>query len=217
MKRGASTEVDAYVFIKDALKALGWDTRNPERNPSGQVYTQNECLSNSAIQCQLGQEKPENIVKVTDKVLWVIEGKSKREWIEKALSEAEYYANKINKGNTYEVKLISGVAGNNNDGFIIRNQFLVNGSYQPIKFNHVETTGLLSPKDCQAILQINSAEVNDPPINDKQFLTSANHINEILAIGAVNPHQRASVMAALLLSMLSSTGPNIEENSEKPI
>jgi type I restriction-modification system DNA methylase subunit len=77
----------------------------------------------------------------------------------------------------------------------------------------VETSGLLSPQDCQAILHLNSSDVNDPPIDDKRFLSSANHINEILAIGAVNPHQRASVMAALLLSMLSDTGPNIEETS----
>jgi len=45
------------------------------------------------------------------------------------------------------------------------------------------------------------------------FITRAERINEILHLGAVNPHQRAVVMAALLLSKLSSTGPNIEESS----
>jgi len=55
--------------------------------------------------------------------------------------------------------------------------------------------------------------VDDPPIDDKLFLSVANHINEILHLGAVNPHQRASVMAALLLSKLSDTGPNVEERS----
>ena len=70
-----ATEVDAYVFIKDNLNALGWDARNPERVDSGQVYTQNECLSNPEIRRQLGLLKPENIVRDTDSVLWVIEGK----------------------------------------------------------------------------------------------------------------------------------------------
>ena len=42
--RSRSTEVDAYIFIKDTLKELGWDTRNPHRNSMGAVYTQNECL-----------------------------------------------------------------------------------------------------------------------------------------------------------------------------
>ena len=37
-----ATEVDAYIFIKENLKELGWDVRNPSRHQSGQVYTQNE-------------------------------------------------------------------------------------------------------------------------------------------------------------------------------
>lgn len=38
----AVTEVDAYVFIKNNLRAIGWDTRNPLRVALGQVFTQNE-------------------------------------------------------------------------------------------------------------------------------------------------------------------------------
>ena len=71
----ASTEVDAYIFIKNNLRALGWDTHNPEKLKSGQVWTQNECVSNAKIKQLLGLERPENIVKITDKVLWVIEAK----------------------------------------------------------------------------------------------------------------------------------------------
>ena len=44
-----ATEVDAYIFIKNNLKEIGWDTRSPDRNPTGQVYTQNECLNHSEI------------------------------------------------------------------------------------------------------------------------------------------------------------------------
>ena len=35
----ASTEVDAYVFIKRKIKELRYNTGNPGRNPDGQVYT----------------------------------------------------------------------------------------------------------------------------------------------------------------------------------
>ena len=73
--RGPRTEVDAYVFIKNTLKSLGWDTRNPDHFPQGQLWTQNECLGNPEIKRLLGLGRPENIVKVTDTVLWVIEAK----------------------------------------------------------------------------------------------------------------------------------------------
>ena len=94
-KRPAATEVDAYVFIKRKLGELGWDTRNPERNPSGQVYTQNECLSNRHIKKQLKLDRPENIVKVTEKQLWVIESKRSHGQIDQAVAEAQQYAAKL--------------------------------------------------------------------------------------------------------------------------
>lgn len=71
-KKIPATEVDSYIFIKENLVSLGWDTRNPERVASGQVYTQNECLSNEEIRRLLILDKPENVVKVSESVLWVI-------------------------------------------------------------------------------------------------------------------------------------------------
>ena len=57
-----STENDAYVYIKNQLKDLGWDTRNPARNETGEVYKQNECLANVEIKKCLNLDKPEAIV-----------------------------------------------------------------------------------------------------------------------------------------------------------
>jgi type I restriction enzyme M protein len=49
-----------------------------------------------------------------------------------------------------------------------------------------------------------------PPINIKLFISKAEKINEMLREGAVLPNQRARVMAALLLSMLGDTSPNVD-------
>lgn len=74
-------------------------------------------------------------------------------------------------------------------------------------------TGLLSPENCAYLLDTNNPNIDNPPIDERLFIAKAEYINEILHLGAVNPHMRANVMAALLLSKLSSTGPNIEEKS----
>ena len=209
----AATEVDAYVFIKESLKRLGWDTRNPERNPSGQVYTQNECLSNAEIKRLLGLEKPENIVKVTEKVLWVIEAKRSHQQINQAVKEAEQYARKLNQGKRFRALFISGVAGNEFDSFLVQTFFLVKDQYKPVQINNIATTGLLSPQVCETLLSTKVPNIADPPIDERLFITTAERINEILHLGAVNPHLRSNVISALLLSMLSSTRPNIEERS----
>ena len=213
MRNTPDTEVDAYVFIKSTLKALGWDTRNPERVPEGQVWTQNECLGHPEIKRLLGLRRPENIVKVSEKVLWVIEAKRSLAELHYAIMEARGRAETLNQSQQFQVKFISGVAGNSIDGFIIRTEFLLSNLFHPITWNGVAVTGLLSATDLRVCLEQESPNIENPKINEKLFLAEANAINEILHLGAVNPHQRASVMAALLLAMLSDTGPNVEERS----
>ena len=187
--------------------------RNPERIPEGQVWTQNECLGNGEIKRFLGLKRPENIVKVSEKVLWVIEAKRTRKKLGSALEDAKGRAEVLNKSKKIQVKFISGVAGNSIDGFIIQTEFMEGNHFQPITWNGVAVTGLLWSDDLNLVLRQSSATVENPTIDEKQFFSRATAINEILHLGAVNPHQRAGVMAALLLAMLSDTGPNIEERS----
>jgi len=209
----AGTEVDAYVFIKEKLRALEWDSRNPSRISTGQVYTQNECLSHPEIKRLLVLDRPENVVKVTEKIFWIIEAKRSHSQLAQAIAEAEGYAKRINESRKIKAIFISGVAGNELDTFLIRTRYHNGSEFVPVQINGQEITGLLSAKDCDTILQTGDPNITNPPINEKQFISRAEHINEILHLGAVNPHHRASVMAALLLSKLSSTGPNVEERS----
>lgn len=211
MPRKRTSEVDAYVFIKENLATLGWDTRNPARNPKGQVYTQNECLSHPEIQKFLGQTRPENIIKITETIYWVIEAKSKHDQLEQALKEAKKdYAEKINQSRNIKVKFITGIAGNRDDSYLVKTRFLKNSKWIPIKINERETSGLLFPEQIKSILETNNPNIADVQIDKKLFTSKAEEINEILHLGAVNPHQRAGVMAALLISMLDETQPNID-------
>ena len=102
-RRARATEVDAYIFIKANLKDLQWDTRNPERTPAGQVWTQNEWLSNPEISRLLGLERPENIVKVKESALWVIEAKRSHGQLAEALQDAEGYAEKLNQSAAFQI------------------------------------------------------------------------------------------------------------------
>lgn len=206
-----TTEVDAYIFIKKNLKTLGWDTRNPARTQGGQVYTQNECLADSEIGNFLGLTRPENIVKVNETTLWVIEAKRSHSQLVQALTEAKGYARKLNRSNRLSAFFVSGVAGNELDTFLIRTCYFNGAEFVPVKLNGVEATGLLTPEQTRLILDTGRTDLTTPTLDERLFLSRANLINEELHLGAVNPHQRAGVMAALLLAMLSDTSPNIQE------
>jgi type I restriction enzyme M protein len=210
--KAKDSEVHAYEFVKANLRLLGWDVRNPERADGGQVWTQNECLSNPEIKRCLGLDRPENIVKVTEDTLWIIEAKRSHGELQKALDEAEYqYAAKFGGSNIYKVGFISGVAGNEIDSFLVRTKYFDGKQFVPVTLNGIEATGLLRQSELVNILKTGNPDIAEPEIDERLFISRAEHINEILHLGAVNPHQRAGVMAALLLSMLSHTPPNIDE------
>lgn len=210
--RAKDSEVHAYQFINEQLKLLNWDVRDPERSDGGQVWTQNECLSNPGIKECLALSRPENIVRVTEDVLWGIEAKRSHGQLEQALREAEEYARDLKRGNRFTPKFISGVAGNEIDSFLVRTRFFDGrGILSPVTINGVEATGLLGRSELLSILESGRPDIAEPSIDDRLFISRAEHINRILHLGAVNPHQRAGVMAALLLSMLGDTSPNIDE------
>ena len=179
MPRGQSTEVDAYIFIKENLKALGWDTKNPTRHPTGQVYTQNECHSNEEIHEFLGQETPENIVKATETKYWVIEAKRTHKQLNQALNEAKDYALKINESDNIKAIIASGVAGNDTDGYFIKTEFYNGTDFQPVTINKKTVSSLISPETARIILETNNPNIVDVPINEELFLHKAEKIGDV--------------------------------------
>lgn len=209
-KKSHETEVEAYKWIKDRLKALGWDTRNPSRVDTGRVWTQTQCLADPEIKQLFGAKHPENIVKVTETVLWVIEAKHSHSQLEAAYQEAIERAQVIKPSRKYQVLFVSGVAGNDTDLYLVRNGFYDGKSFLPVTMNGVPTTSLLSEEQLRIVLEKSQADIAEPVIDEKLFRDSAESISAILHLGAIPPHQRAGVMAALLLSMTGDTQPNVE-------
>jgi type I restriction-modification system DNA methylase subunit len=203
------TEVDAYVFIKETLKELGWDVRNPARSGSGQVYTQNECLEHPGIRAALNRDRPENVVKIADAIYWVIEAKSDQRMLGKAISEAEDYARRVNEAGGILAPFISGVAGNQATGYLMETRYLVGKTYRTVTFNGKPASSLLAPAVIRMVLEVGPT-IDDVPVDEHQFLTAAERINEFLHLGAINKNQRARLMAALLLSLVDDTPPNVD-------
>ncbi len=204
------SEFESYGYIKARLKALGWDTRNPSRADAGRVWTQTQCLADPDIKQLLGAKHPENVVKVTEAVLWVIEAKPSHTQLGLAYQEAVERADLIRPSKKYQVLFVSGVAGNDIDSYLVKNGFYDGKAFVPVTMNGVPTTGLLSEQQLQVILNKKQADIAEPVMDEKLFRNTAERISAILHLGAIPPHQRAGVMAALLLSMLGDTAPNIE-------
>ncbi|WP_421220115.1 hypothetical protein [Aeromonas enteropelogenes] len=115
-----TSEFASYVFIKNDLSNLGWNTRNPNRHAEGQLYTQQECLDNPEIALGLGRLKPEYVIKIKEDQYWVVEAKNSLEKIDVAFQEAVDYAHKINVSKLVRASVVTGVAGNDDDGYLVK-------------------------------------------------------------------------------------------------
>jgi len=205
-----TSEVHAYIFIKQHLSDIGWVAKNPLRHKDGQLYTQGECLEDSRICEMLKQTKPENIVKLSETEYYVIEAKANRNQIEQALEEAQDdYAKVINKSRHIKAKIVSGIAGNESDGYIIKSRFLVGSKFKPVISNGKELTSLVSPKIAKYLLDNNTNVIEELPIDEKFFLETAEKINVILHNGAIPATDRGRVMSALILCLVDDTPPNL--------
>src|SRR3989344_5353024 len=189
------SEVHAYAYIiKELVEKKGWI--------KNQIYTQQECHKLPEVKKFLGLTKPENIVDIDGKNYYVIESKNERKKIDVALKEArEDYADKINKSNRIKVLFITGIAGNDEEGYIAKSQFPQNGKWEDITENNIELTGLLSKKQTEDILEQRTAHLKDVEITEEEFLETAENINEILHENSINKDYRARFISALLLAM----------------
>lgn len=198
------TEVHAYIHIlKELTEKKGWRR--------DQIYTQNECQNNPLIKRQLRNTTPENIVVISPTQFYVIEAKSTRNALHRAVDEARNdYANIINRSAQIRACFITGIAGNEREGYVASSQFFVNGTWQTITENGVEVTGLLSKVQIEQILTRNNPNLVEVEISDQEFLKSAEEINEILHEGGINKDYRARVISAVLLALVEGTDINLD-------
>lgn len=202
------SEFTSYTWIKGELSRFGWVDRNPSRNPNGQVYAQQECLDNVSIREQLVNDRPEFVVKIAEDKFYVIEAKAMLNQLQDAVDEAVEYAQKINRSSVISAPIISGIAGNDDDGYVVRSFYFDGERFQPISYNDKELTSIITPELAKELIELNSGQLAKLEVNEEQLLVAAEEINEVLHAGSINKDERAAVMANLLLATIDDTEPN---------
>lgn len=209
------SEFSSYVFIKNDLANMGWNVRNPARSSEGQLYTQQECLDHPEILAGLGKQRPEYVVKVLEEAFWVIEAKATHEQLDDAFREAADYARSINKSKAIKARIISGVAGNDEDGYLVHTAYIHDdGKISHIKYNNKKITGLLSVEQARHLVNHNTSDLNELVTDEIVLLSIAEKINEELHKASINKDLRATVMSSVLLAMVSDTLPNFNSSPE---
>jgi len=209
-KTKKNSEFQSYVYIRNELKNKGWNVNNPNRDSKGQLYTQHECLQNKEIASRWGKLHPEYVIKLTEDAFWVIEAKPSLEEIDKAFEEAKGYGKLLNEHKFIRAMIVSGVAGNDIDKYLVKNAFWVeeNKDFNSIIYEEKEITSILTPKIAERLLYEKTPILKEFDIPDDQLLKTADDINKKFHEAGIRKDKRATIIATMLLSLLAKTEPD---------
>lgn len=143
----------------------------------------------------------------------MIEAKPTPDQIDKAYDEASEYGSLINKHRFIKAKIVSGVAGNDFDRYLVKTGYWEEDkkNYTPITYNEKEITSLLSPTLAKILLEQDSPHLKDLEIDETEYIKIAEEINQVLHEASVKKDVRAGIVASVLLSLLGETEPNYND------
>ncbi|HSD98718.1 MAG TPA: N-6 DNA methylase [Patescibacteria group bacterium] len=191
-------ESRSRAYTLSELKQLGWDVRHPSNG--GHILEEQEAKHfDPRFDELLGKNRPDFLI-YDDAPVMVIENKNSKEKINEALREAKEYAEELSR-KYFDVRIATGVAGDAEEGVIVRNVFRTDHGWVDITGNGYPLTQLLNSEQTEQIL-LNKQPYTDLKIpTEEEFYEIAETINQVLHDADVNKSDRAAYLGAIVLAL----------------
>lgn len=149
----------------------------------------------------LGLTKPDFIVCRNYTPLIVVEAKNEIGKIDDAVSEAIEYAEAINNHGVYKVYIVTGVAGEEDNGYLFRTLFYDGNAWLPLQAHGFELTSFPSVGEVTIALETHngSTEVTIPQLSE--YISAAISLSSILRSAKIEPSLRPKVLGAVITAL----------------
>lgn len=193
-------ESRSRTYTINELKTLHWNTRHPAKG--GNVLEEQEAKHfDFRFDELLGDKRPDFLLYLNNNPVIIIENKDDKKKIDVAVADAKGYAEKLS-ANYFDVKVISGVAGNEDSGVLVETYYRnPNGKWESIKGNGYPLTQLLNINQIEQVLINKSATIDVKIPTESEFYEIAEKINQIFHNAHVNKSDRAIYLGAILLAI----------------
>ena len=150
MPRNIRAESRCRYLIREIAQQKGWNTKHPQR---GGNFLEEQEIATYFPDSGLGLTKPDFVVCRNYSPLVVVEAKNDINKIEEAVSEAIDYAEAINTHGKYSVSIVTGVAGEEDNGYIFRTFFFNGESWVSLQSYGFELTSFPSVGEVNVALE----------------------------------------------------------------
>jgi|GEM_PF-391628 len=188
--RIAESRCEAYT--RNQLRVLSWDLRKSK--DGGDVDEKQELRNNPILAKLLPYETPEFVLYLNNKPAVTIECKATKEQIREACYEAKEYADKL------KLKIAIGVAGNDNDGVIVRNYYKTKIGFKVVTHKDNPLTQILSKKYVKRLLDYDKAEIEIEIPDENRFYEQADIIHNLLRNSGIPKERMAPYLGTIILA-----------------
>ncbi len=198
MPRNTRAEARCRYLVREIAQQKGWNTKHPQR---GGNFLEEQEIASYFPDSGLGLTKPDFLVCKNYAPIIVVEAKNELNKIDDALSEAIEYAEAINNHGTYNVVIATGVAGEEDNGYIFKTVFFDGATWVPLQSYGFELTSFPSVGEIDSALltQNGTTEVTIPQLAD--YITAAIDLSSILRAAKIEPSLRPKVLGAVITAL----------------
>ena len=198
MPRNTRAESRCRYLIREIAQQKGWNTKHPQR---GGHFLEEQEIAAYFQNSGLGLTKPDFIVCRNYSPLIVVEAKNDIGKIDDAVSEAIEYADMINRHGTYSVSIVTGVAGEEDNGYLFRTMFFDGNTWVPLKAYGFELTSFPSVGEVSVALETHNGttDVTIPQLSE--YISAAISLSSILRSAKIEPSLRPKVLGAVITAL----------------
>ena len=185
-------------FIRTQSQKRDWNVNHP--NKKGDVLEEQE-ITNFFPEIGLGLEKPDFLFLLHGEPCMVIEAKNDIKKIDQAVNEAIEYAEIINTTKKFSIKIVAGVAGEQDNGYNIKVRYLSGLNWKPLISNGFEITNIPNKNEIELALNANDATTVVTVPSSAEFIDAAVELSAILRLAKIEAPLRPKVIGAIVVAL----------------
>ena len=197
-KKNKTAESRARYYIRQISEKRGWNLTHFARG--GDCLEENEIIA-AFPDIGLGLEKPDFLFCLAGNPVIVIEAKNEAGKVDAALREATQYADTINAGGRYNIRIAVGAAGEEQHGFHVKVAYFRLGRWTPLTSQSYELSTIPSKREAELALLADDATTTVSVPSSSEFIEAAIELSSILRLAKVEAPLRPKVIGAIVLAM----------------
>ncbi len=192
------SEARARYFIRREIKQRGWNASHVDRG--GDLLEENE-IGAYFPDIGLGLSKPDFMLCLRGNPSIVIEAKNEVGKLDTAVDQAINYADTINAHGAYTVKIVVGVAGQDDTGHRVEVYFLSGRRWRPLMAYGAALTNIPTVSETHRALASGDGNTQVEIPGPEEFVGAAIEMSRVFRACKVEAPLRPRVLGALVLAM----------------